>query len=425
MSPVRHPGAVLVGATTLALAAQPALLPHAWWAQAVTGGAAAAQAYGLAALTGRLTRRFPASMSARGDRLTLTLAAAVVGLGALVAHPGQLAVAARTDMAGPPLLAQALAVIGAVLVAMVLVRVGRGVRALARAARRRPRRAAVLAVAPALVLGTTGATAPPNPYGPAAAVGVVAEHGGRIGGAVGTKGREFLTRSNPHRAVRVYVAKAAAATPEERATEAVDALERAGGFEKGTVLIDVPTGSGWVNPQAVRSLETLTKGDVATVVVQYAASPSWLSYLKGGEGVQQSVRALVDTVEVRHPHSRVLVYGESLGAWGGLRAYDKPDRIENHVDGTLWAGVPGGAPTGGHTLIHDDDPVPAWSPKLIYESSPQWPRRWLPVVSFWQATADVISTPATPQGFGHKYGEEVSAAWTDLLAATPTYDSPS
>jgi uncharacterized membrane protein len=69
-------------------------------------------------------------------------------------------------------------------------------------------------------------------------------------------------------------------------------------------------------------------------------------------------------------------------------------------------------------LIHPDDPVPAWSPRLIRHSSPAWPGRWIPIVSFWQATADVISAERTPPGYGHRYGAELTDAWRSVLAGT-------
>ena len=42
---------------------------------------------------------------------------------------------------------------------------------------------------------------------------------------------------------------------EERAELAVAELERAGGFERGNLLVATTTGSGWLDPGAVDSLE--------------------------------------------------------------------------------------------------------------------------------------------------------------------------
>jgi uncharacterized membrane protein len=176
----------------------------------------------------------------------------------------------------------------------------------------------------------------------------------------------------------------------------------------------------------VTALERLHGGDVATVAVQYAEAPSWVSYLRGGEGVQQSVRALVEAVHaevLRLPaqhRPQVLVYGESLGAWGGLNAYPSSAALLQRVDGALWAGVPAGAreeaasPGPVQIVVHPDDPVPAWTTSLLLHPIPQWQHRWFPVVSFWQVTGDVIAADSTPLGHGHRYGPELAQAWQQL-----------
>jgi uncharacterized membrane protein len=57
---------------------------------------------------------------------------------------------------------------------------------------------------------------------------------------------------------------------EERAELAVAELERAGGFERGNLLVATTTGSGRLDPGAGDSFEYLTGGDSATVAMQYS-----------------------------------------------------------------------------------------------------------------------------------------------------------
>lgn len=459
-----HPYRWLAAALMLTFAVQPGLLPHPLFIQAIIGGAAAAQGYGLAALIGVVRREIGRKVAIR-SRLSQTTRqrsriAARIGAPGLVlaamftAHAGQLQLAARTDMAGTSLLADALGVAAAVPVAIGLVATVIGVRAAIRALARIPRRAvAVLAAVPVLALAGCGSLPVATAQaGTAGAANAQAQSSAQsLGGSLGVKGEQFINGTpdaasisavtgRPARTpVRVYVGRTAAATPTARAALAVGEIARAGGFDRSAVLIDVPTGSGWVNPSATSALERLRDGDVTTVAMQYAASPSWLAYLRGGEGVQASVRALTDAIGEqlaqvppdRRP--RLLVYGESLGAWGGLRAYPGGG-IVRRTDGALWVGVPGGLPIGHpeaaaqRILLHPDDPVPAWSPRLILRSSPAWPKHWLPIVSFWQATGDVVSVPQTPEGFGHKYGSELVGAWQSVLAGSEqdsvAYSSP-
>jgi uncharacterized membrane protein len=447
---IRRPGRWLVAAAMLALALQPALLPHPEWVQAVIGGAAAAEGYALAALIGwlvaasgggrgwrRLSLGSPSVEVRRRARLAALLGApGLVVAGVLVAHPGQLRVAAQTGMTGTTLAAELLAALGALVIASVLVSAGQGVRAGVRAIWRVPRRAAAIAVVPVLVLAGCGYGAAANPASTSSE-------------SLGVKGEQFLA-DRPNAAqisavtgrpaltpVRVYVGRTAAPTPAARARLAVNEIQRAGGFRRAALLINVPTGSGWVDPAATSALEYLYGGNVTTVAMQYAASPSWLAYLRGGEGVQVSARALTDAIRARllrlpaGHRPRLLIYGESLGAWGGLRAYPDRGGMARRTDGALWVGVPGGTAhgmaDGENTLMHPDDPVPAWSLRLMLRDSPAWPRRWLPIVSFWQATGDVISVPMAPEGFGHRYGAELVNAWHEVaptgnLAGAPPPD---
>ena len=68
--------------------------------------------------------------------------------------------------------------------------------------------------------------------------------------------------------VRAYAGLDSAGTAEQRARLAVDDLARAGGFERGTLIVLTTTGSGWVDPGAVDSVEYLTGGNIATVAMQ-------------------------------------------------------------------------------------------------------------------------------------------------------------
>ena len=98
--------------------------------------------------------------------------------------------------------------------------------------------------------------------------------------------------------IRVYVGLRAGATPEERATIALEELKRAGGFERSALVVMVPVGTGWMDPGGQDTMEFMLGGDVATVAVQY-------SYLKGALSV------LSDT-EVGEEQSRLLMRSRHL-----------------------------------------------------------------------------------------------------------------
>src|SRR6185437_7632207 len=77
--------------------------------------------------------------------------------------------------------------------------------------------------------------------------------------------------------VRVYVGLRGADTPQARARLALDELKRQHGFERSILIIITPTGTGWVDPAAMDSVEYLHDGDVASVAVQYSYLSSPLS----------------------------------------------------------------------------------------------------------------------------------------------------
>lgn len=66
-----------------------------------------------------------------------------------------------------------------------------------------------------------------------------------------------------------------------------------------------------------------------------------------------------------------------------------------------------------------------WSPSLIWRE-PDWIREragidvnprisWTPWSTFWQVTADMAISVATPGGHGHSYHEELVDAWAQVL----------
>ena len=95
------------------------------------------------------------------------------------------------------------------------------------------------------------------------------------------EGRKFLGLATPAQAiaevrgkgaqdpVRVFVGLGSAESPAERVRLAIDELERLGGFDRGRIVVACPVGSGYVNPSFVEAEEYMSRGDVATVAVQY------------------------------------------------------------------------------------------------------------------------------------------------------------
>ncbi len=172
---------------------------------------------------------------------------------------------------------------------------------------------------------------------------------------------------------------------------------------------------------------------------------------------------------------KLYLTGESLGAYGGNGAFDSPEKMLADSAGALWTGTPSftalhgqltasrspgsdevdpvvangvnfrfagrpteltadrwGRPLGAWGtprvvyLQHRSDPVAWWSPTLAWQT-PDWlaetrgddpmaQMSWLPLVTFWQVTADMAMSNNVPGGHGHRYyAPETVPAWSAIL----------
>lgn len=288
-----------------------------------------------------------------------------------------------------------------------------------------------------------------------------------IGAFFGGQAREPL---------RVYAGLNSADTAKERAKLALAELKRVGGFERSSLLIVVPTGTGWIDPPGLDSLEYLLKGDVASVAVQYSYLTSWLSLLVEPEYGAETADALFDevygywTTLPKDKRPRLYLYGLSLGSMNSQGSVDPFDIISDPFQGALWVGSPfptktwlsvtagrnpgspewlpryrdgsvirftsqenaldiPGARWGGVRIVYlqyASDPITFFDPHSFYRE-PDWmkaPRghdvspdlRWFPVVTMFQLLADMAMGTTTPIGYGHVYApEHYIDAWMQVV----------
>ncbi|MBE0437752.1 MAG: alpha/beta-hydrolase family protein, partial [Methylomicrobium sp.] len=274
--------------------------------------------------------------------------------------------------------------------------------------------------------------------------------------------------------VRIYVGLNAADTPEERAELALQELKRVNAFGRSVLLLVTPTGTGWVDPAALDTVEYLHRGDIATVTAQYSYLPSALSLITEGEYGAEMARALFEKVYVywtnlpRDHRPKLYLHGLSLGALNSDRSFDVYDIIQDPFDGALWSGPPFRSETWRKVTQEREPDSPVWLPRfrdgavvrfmnqymglnndnmpwgtfriayLQYASDPitffdshaffrepEWmqaPRgpdvsphlRWYPVVTMLQLAAD-MAVGSTPPGFGHVFAaKHYIDAWLAL-----------
>ncbi len=261
--------------------------------------------------------------------------------------------------------------------------------------------------------------------------------------------------------IRVYVGLNSAPTAEERADLALRELIRVGGFERPLLLLVTPTGTGWVDPAALDTVEYLHRGNIATVAAQYSYLNSPLALLTEAAYGVEMARALFNKIygywRTLPPDSRPRLYlhGLSLGALNSDQSFNLYDIIDDPFHGALWSGPPFRTESWRRMTAQREPGTPAWLPQfrsgkvvrfmnqhglpdqsaawgsfrilfLQYGSDPitffdpasawrepDWLQaplahdvtpdlRWFPVVTMLQLAADMMIGNAPP-GFGHEY----------------------
>ncbi|WP_223831149.1 alpha/beta hydrolase [Streptomyces venezuelae] len=311
---------------------------------------------------------------------------------------------------------------------------------------------------------------------------------------LGYQGRNF-TGSTPTRAtltawtgrparapVRVYIPSALPAAFDDdspfaaQARLAVRELDRTGAFDRAVLAVAGTTGTGWVDPNVAEALEYMYGGDTAIVAVQYSYLPSWVSFLVDKEKAGQATRALLDAVRDRlgtlpaDRRPKLVVTGESLGAYAVEASFEGADDLLASTDGALLMGAPNFSPISreirrdrdpgspvwrpqyrggtrirfaqfpetdlarpasawGHPravyLQNASDPVVWWSPDLLL-SRPAWLDEplgpditpeisWFPFVAFWQTSVDMAVSYGVDAPHGHRYGAGAVDGWAAVL----------
>jgi uncharacterized membrane protein len=313
-------------------------------------------------------------------------------------------------------------------------------------------------------------------------------------GDLGQQGRRFVTDVVTPQLIQQVLGEAAVAHPIRtyvgfnsqplyqtgRAELALQELDRTGAFDRSWLLLISPTGTGWVDHTLIEAAELLARGDIATCCVQYGRYPSFLSIQKVALGRGQFrlllwgiKQRLAERPPERRP--RVLVFGESLGAWTssdvvmfqGIQGFD-----HYGIERALWVGLPwlakwsrSGMTRGASTLIpegtvrvfdhhqqlaglspeqraqlravilsHDNDPIAVLGPELLVQPPP-WladgqrgrgvptQMRWRPLVTFIQTAMDaanaMVSVPGKFASFGHDYRADMVRFVADTYQLPP------
>ncbi|GMQ93780.1 MAG: hypothetical protein BMS9Abin12_1260 [Acidimicrobiia bacterium] len=293
---------------------------------------------------------------------------------------------------------------------------------------------------------------------------------------------EIMGEKGAEHPIRVFIGyNSEPLYPSGRAEMALDELERTGAFERDYLLLLSPTGTGWIDQTMIESAELFTRGNIASCAIQYGKYPSFLSVQKVALGRAQFrllLWGIKQRLNGRAPEDRpkVLVFGESLGAWtssdvvmhNGMAGFD-----HYGIDRALWAGLPrmakwskSGMGRGRSNLVpegtvgvfdrpeeldalshderkalrvvilsHDNDPIAVMGPDLLIRE-PEWLKgdrgrgvpadmAWSPIVTGIQVMIDAANAMVTVPGhfgsFGHDYRGDMARmvlGGLDLPSAT-------
>jgi uncharacterized membrane protein len=515
------PPAGLTGALLFyCLSLTPSLLPRAWYLQAVMSAVTAAIGYALGLLIGWLLRSLipwrPSLTLRRVARWALVAAAVVlIPLFGVLGAQWQHQIRELVDVTQESEANYILVVLVTMLLTVALIMVARGIRRVVMLISRLvgrvvPHRAiaasTVLVVCVVLLLLATGVLS-------RAAIGAAnSVFGGVDGGTaagvtqptspdrsgspdslvpwdtLGRQGRTFVaggptvaeiahfTGQRAMEPIRVYAGLQSAPTIEAESALVVSELERTGAFTRKVLVVATTTGTGWVNPAMIDPLEYMYGGDTAVAAIQYSFLPSWISFIADKGPAQEAGRDLFDAIYGKWTQlplgqrPKLVIFGESLGSFGGESAFSGVNDIRNRTSGVLWVGPTNsnslwtqftadrdpGSPEwqpvyrGGTTVrfitaVSQLDQVPAdWTqPRVVYLQNtsdpivwwswalafhqPDWLRgtsppgvssamHWYPLVTFWQVAADLALAASVPAGHGHTYGMlQGAASWAAII----------
>ncbi len=269
--------------------------------------------------------------------------------------------------------------------------------------------------------------------------------------------------------IRVFVGAKSADTLEERAKLALQELIRTGAFDRDVLTLVTSTGSGWVDSNAVNSLEYIHGGNTATASFQYSYLPSVFALLADKDSAPEASVAMFDKI---HEYWSTLdeetrpdfyLHGLSLGSYGSQAITSDVNLLNDPIDGAMWAGPPFVSETWRHITSAREQGTPIWRPVYrdgatirftnqgegLQESPDQWqdnrfiylqqagdpivfftadslfrepewlkegsrsPKvvdemKWYPIATFWQLVFDMVlgTSDTLPDGNGHRYSSD-------------------
>ncbi len=227
------------------------------------------------------------------------------------------------------------------------------------------------------------------------------------------------------------------------------------------LVVATPTGTGWLDPGAVDTLEYLHSGDTAIVSMQYSYLPSWITILVDPKLSREAAIILFEEIYdhwktlPKDNRPKLYLHGLSLGSLGSEMCANLFTLFEDPIHGALWSGPPFPSTKWSEVTNNRNANSPAWLPMFqdgtmvrftardsaIDEAGDRWgPMRfvyvqhasdpmtffatellyqkpdwlvgergpdvspyldWYPIVTFLQIACDLPMATSVPTGYGH------------------------
>ncbi len=293
---------------------------------------------------------------------------------------------------------------------------------------------------------------------------------------LGREGRRFMSRGPGARdieaftnvpakePIRVYAGLNNADGRQAQVALVVEELERTRAFDRKMMMVAIPTGSGWIEPETVAAFEYMHGGDTVVVSAQYSYLPSGLALIVDQGDATAMAKELLHAVESKmrslseDSRPKLVLYGLSLGSYGGQNDFTGEEDFRSRLDAGLFVGSPGFSEpmraitrerdlgsrevepiynneqvikfvTDSEDIIEDTnpeykivyfhyatDPFVWFNGPLLYRQ-PDWMReapgravsphlRWFPLITFTQIAIDQMFALAMPGANGHDYADD-------------------
>lgn len=231
-------------------------------------------------------------------------------------------------------------------------------------------------------------------------------------------GGDVIAPADVMEPIRVYAGLDSADSLEAAADLVVAELDRTNAWDREILVVATTTGTGWVDPSMSTALEYMHGGNTATAAMQYSFLPSWISFVSDRTTPPAAGKALYEAVyaawSAKPADDRpfLVAFGISLGSFGAQGAFSGLQDMSERTQGALFVGTPNFTPNWRYFTDNRDPGSLEYSP--VYQEGRQV--RFGTEVSSAANIFDLPGTWETPHVVYVQHASDAVVWWSpDLL----------